>query len=174
MLRLQGLLSRLVVSTCQGAAGAGGLAQVPALWLCDWSVGCSLEGRVCVFGTHSTAHRAASGTVVFCKPGDVAQFQRQLLLVASQGMWGGGVGLCMVGSLLRCDLLWARFARMAGLCLRCPVGNWHLGCSYWCSLLCVRVRGLCSIFVVWTGAGRFGHGLPAGFGVLGVLFVGWY
>ena len=32
-----------------------------------------------------------------CKPGDAAQFQRQLLLVASQGMWGGGVGLRMVG-----------------------------------------------------------------------------
>ena len=58
-----------------------------------------------------------------------------------QGMWGGGVGLCMVGPLLRCDLLWVCFARMAGLCLRCPVGNWHLVCSYWCSL-CVCVASV--------------------------------
>ena len=41
----------------------------------------------------------------FCAAADAAQFQRELLLVVSQGMWGGGVGLCMVGPLLRCDLL---------------------------------------------------------------------
>jgi len=45
---------------------------------------------------------------------------------------------------------------------------WRVGCSCGCSLLCVWPL---SFFAVWAGAGRFCHGLLAGFVVPGVLFL---